>query len=140
MLRIGQLAAAAGVPTSTVRYYERAGLLKPASRSGGNYRCYDEASLHRLRFIRAAQASGFSLSDISTLLELTDDAHPCCDEVQTLIEHRLAEVRTKREELDRVHAVLARALAACRRGESRKACVVLQQLQSTASVPPAPRR
>lgn len=54
---IGSLARIAAVPTSTVRYYERRGLLKPQSRSAGNYRLYDEQTLRRLRFVRSAQAA-----------------------------------------------------------------------------------
>lgn len=64
---IGRLAGVAGVPVSTVRYYERAGLLRPEARTGGNYRFYGPASLARLRFIRAAQATGFGLKDIQEL-------------------------------------------------------------------------
>ena len=55
-LTIGEFADAAGVPTSTIRYYERARLLKPSSRSASNYRLYSADDLERLRFIRAAQA------------------------------------------------------------------------------------
>ena len=55
---IGELAKAAEVPSSTVRYYERARLLEPQGRTGGNYRYYTQESVHRLRFIRAAQAGG----------------------------------------------------------------------------------
>jgi DNA-binding transcriptional MerR regulator len=51
---ISQLARAAGVPTSAVRYYERIGLLQPHGRTGGNYRLYGKEALERLRFIRAA--------------------------------------------------------------------------------------
>jgi DNA-binding transcriptional MerR regulator len=53
---VGRLAIAAGVPTTTVRYYERRGLLQPALRLGsGSYRTYGEPELERLRFIRSAQ-------------------------------------------------------------------------------------
>ena len=81
---IGQLARAADVPTSTVRFYERAGLLKPAARSGSNYRVYSEQSLDRLQFIRSA-----------------------------LAERRLAEVRQKLEHLKTVERTLAKAMNGC---------------------------
>lgn len=64
---IGQLARAVGVPTSTVRYYERIGLLQPDGRTAGNYRLYGKEALECLRFIRAAQATGFTLEDITHL-------------------------------------------------------------------------
>lgn len=129
LLKIGDIAAASGVAVSTIRFYERAGLLRPAGRAENNYRYYDEASVQRLRFIRAAQASGFALEDISKLLDLSDEPHPCCHEVQNLIEHRLADVDRKLRQMRHLQRVLARALQACRQGESRRVCAVLQRLQ-----------
>ena len=73
---IGQLARAAALPTSTVRYYERQGLLQPARRAENNYRVYRHDMLQRLRFIRAAQATGFTLDDVRTLLALCDGKGP----------------------------------------------------------------
>ena len=61
---ISQLARAAETPTTTVRYYERIGLFEPADRSQNNYRLYSDESLRKLRFIRAAQAIGFTLDDV----------------------------------------------------------------------------
>ncbi len=87
-LTIGELAEAAGVPTSTVRYYERTGILKPGGRSPGNYRVYSESELERLRFIRAAQATGFTLGDIKALLRPAG-----CTKVQGVIQERLCSRR-----------------------------------------------
>ena len=87
---IGPLASAVGVPTSTLRFYERAGLLKPDARTGGNYREYGEKALDRLRFIRSAQATGFSLDDIREFLSLTHSDDPPCEEVLTLTKKLLA--------------------------------------------------
>ncbi len=69
---IGKLAKAAEVPVSTVRYYEKRGLLTPDQRTPSSYRLYGEESLQRLRFIRAAQTSGFTLEDIAMLLDLRE--------------------------------------------------------------------
>ena len=63
---IGTLAKRAGVGIDTVRYYERAGLLAPKSRLSSGYRRYTELELTRLRFIRRAQALGFSLKEAPT--------------------------------------------------------------------------
>ena len=68
MFTIGELAKAAGVPTSTVRYYEREGILRPAGRNGSNYRLYSREDVERLCFIRAAQGTGFTLRDVTELL------------------------------------------------------------------------
>ena len=81
-LTIGQLARTMQIAASTIRYYERIGLLLPDERSGGNYRLYTETSLRRLRFIRAAQSVGFTLDDIQTLLGAQNGTEPSCREVQ----------------------------------------------------------
>src|ERR1043165_4214200 len=68
---IGALAKRAGVGIDTVRYYERNGLLSPHSRLASGYRRYSELELSRLRFIRRAQALGFTLKEIRELLALS---------------------------------------------------------------------
>ena len=125
---IGQLARAAGVPVSTVRFYEREGLLKPDARTGGNYRAYSEASLARLRFIRSAQATGFSLDDVRELLLLTASDQPPCDEVLALTRKRLGEVRERLEALRDVEKVLASTLDACCTGGAPDLCTALTTL------------
>ena len=112
-LTIGQLASAAGVPTSTVRYYERAGLVKPDFRTGGNYRGYGAATLERLKFIRSAQAIGLSLGDVRRMLELANDSREPCREVVQLAEKRLAEVRQQLKHLKTVEKMLAKAVKHC---------------------------
>lgn len=70
LLRIQEAAAEAGLTPRSVRYYEELGLLRPAARSEGDYRLYDETDLERLRFIKALRAdAGFSLAEIAQLLE-----------------------------------------------------------------------
>ena len=126
---IGQLARRAGVPTSTVRYYERRGLLRPDGRTGGNYRHYRQPALDRLQFIRTAQATGFSLKDIEELLDLTGRDDLPCDDVTTVTKKRLAEVRQRIRELRRVEAVLARSLRCCCKGDDLDLCREIGRLQ-----------
>jgi DNA-binding transcriptional MerR regulator len=71
MMAIGEVAAKAGVPTSTVRYYERRGLLAPDGRASGQRR-YTEESLRRLVFIGMMQDAGLSLDDIIGVLAARD--------------------------------------------------------------------
>lgn len=127
---IGQLAGAAGVPSSTVRYYERQGLLSPDGRTDGNFRVYDRESLRRLRFIRTAQSTGFRLKDIQRLLEMRDGSTGCCGEVQRIIEERLCGVDESLRELQRVRRVLAETLGWCRKGEPDGPCSLLDDLDA----------
>ncbi|MEE9129120.1 MAG: heavy metal-responsive transcriptional regulator [Phycisphaerales bacterium] len=126
---IGPLAKQAGVPTSTIRYYERRGLLRPDGRSEGNYRFYGEEALDRLRFIRTAQATGFTLHDIMSLLDLRDGTAVPCREVQVLIEARLGDVAKQLEGLQHVQEVLHASLHICREAEAKGRCEVIENLK-----------
>jgi MerR family Zn(II)-responsive transcriptional regulator of zntA len=70
MYTIGKVATLAGVSTDTLRYYEKEGLITPASKTGAGYRLYHDEALRRIRFIKHAQHCGFTLSDIQELLRL----------------------------------------------------------------------
>ena len=124
-LTIGELATAADVPTSTIRYYERARLLEPSMRSPSNYRLYSADDLERLRFIRAAQATGFTLDDVAQLLRPAP-----CGSVQELIEKRLDEVATRMKELRHVRKVLRASLGECQRHEKSGRCKVVDDLSA----------
>ncbi len=70
-MTIGQLAKRAGVKTSTLRFYENEGLLRPDERSQSGYRLYSSEAEQTLRFIQRAQRLGFALEDIRRFLERT---------------------------------------------------------------------
>lgn len=130
---IGELARAAGVPTTTVRYYERIGLLEPEARSSGNYRLYSSGSLRRLRFVRAAHAVGFTLEDVRVLLGTGDEGPPSCPEVQTLIGDRLEEIERRLDDLRHVRKVLRESLARCTATERDGCCHVIETLDAASS-------
>jgi len=125
---ISQLANAAEIPTTTVRYYERIGLVEPEDRSAGNYRLYSDESLQRLRFIRAAQAIGFTLDDVRALLGEGGE-RPCCGDVQALIEARLADIQQRLKDLRHVQQVLKDALKTCQQSNTRARCHVVDGLR-----------
>ena len=136
---IGELATAVGVPTSTIRYYERSGLMKPAERTESNYRIYDDVTLERLRFIRAAQASGLTLIDIKTLLEYRDGVTAPCREVRVLIEKRLDQIQERMREFRHVEHVLKSYLDICQKAEEDEPCQVLDRMGSARSKGRRPR-
>jgi len=137
---IGELSKAAGVPTSTVRFYERRGLLQPDGRSRGNYRVYTEAALGRVRFIRAAHDAGFTIADTQRLLAEVDGEPETCAHIQNLITERLARVEAMRTQLAHAREVLTRWLAECRCAASAGRCVVLGRLTTEAAPLPKPKR
>ncbi len=129
---IGKLAGEAGVPISTVRHYERAGLLRPQARTSGNYRVYGDEELQRLLFVRAAQSAGFTLGDIHSILELRDGVRRPCSEVESLIDERLGEVETQMKRLRHVRSVLRRFHVACEETNSDDCCPVIEELSLAA--------
>lgn len=124
---IGQFAKLVGVPTTTLRYYEREEILCPTVRNGAGYRLYDTEALGRLQFVRSAQAVGFTLDDIRKRAQLDPHDKNCCQaDVQRLLEARLAELDERMKELKRVRETLGRALDRCRRSTGE--CPVLNDL------------
>ena len=88
-MRIGELAAAAGTTTKTLRFYEEAGLLPPAARTATGYRYYSRGTLARLDFIRRGRAAGLTLAQIGEILELRDRGGVPCRHVEELLGKRL---------------------------------------------------
>ena len=126
---IGELAHEAGIPTSTLRYYERSGLLQPAERTETNYRLYGPQEIERLRFIRAAQATGFTLSDIKSLLDYRDGLTVACRDIRLLIENRLAMVEERAREYRHIQKVLRSFLKECLEAEQDEPCHVIKKLR-----------
>jgi len=98
-MMIGELADAAGLPTQTIRFYERRGLLPEPVRGANGYRIYDESTLTRLNFVRTAQAAGLTLAEIGSVIDLRDDGNVPCTHVASLIDSKLADVRARISDL-----------------------------------------
>jgi DNA-binding transcriptional MerR regulator len=96
---IGELADALGIPTQTVRFYERRGLLPRPDRAPNGYRVYDGATVTRLTFIRTAQSAGLTLAEIGRIIALRDDGTAPCTHVGELLETKIDEVRERRRQL-----------------------------------------
>jgi MerR family mercuric resistance operon transcriptional regulator len=113
---IGALAREAGVGVETVRYYQRRGLLPEPPRSRGEVRRYGAEEVRRLKFIRSAQAAGFTLNEIGELLELSasDDRA----RARELAQARVAALDEKINELKEAREALAGLATACARKRS----------------------
>jgi MerR family redox-sensitive transcriptional activator SoxR len=105
-MRIGEVAARAGVRVSLVRYYDRIGLLPAAERVSGQRR-YDESALRRLAVIDVAQRAGLSLEEIKELLERGND--PVSDRLRGVAERRLPEIDALIDRAQRVRSWLESA-------------------------------
>jgi MerR family copper efflux transcriptional regulator len=132
-LSIGKLAAAAGVGIDTVRFYERAGLLRKPSRTASGYRMYAQEDIARLQFVRRAKALGFSLDEIAELLRLNDGGGRRAA-VRSLAGQRLAEIEQKLAELTRMRDTLRHLVHQCHGDGALAGCPIID-----AVVDPKPR-
>jgi len=124
-LTIGRLASAADVGIDTVRFYERAGLLKKPPRTAAGYRLYAEADATRLRFIRRAKALGFSLEEIRELLRLNDGGGRR-GAVRAIAAQRLAEIEQKLTELTRMRNTLSLLVEQCHGSGALAGCPIIE--------------
>ena len=97
---VNELAKETGVAPHVVRYYARIGLLKPQRNGLNGYKLFSNEDIHRLEFIRQAQAFGFTLSEIAMVLEQYE-AEGCasCHTMYELLRKRVKEHRCKLEEM-----------------------------------------
>lgn len=110
-LSIGKLAQAAGVNIETIRYYQRRGLLDEPPKPLSGYRCYLPEQIRRLRFIKRAQALGFTLDEVRALLTL--DASCTCRETRALAVRKLALIEQKIADLAAMQQVLGKLVQQC---------------------------
>jgi len=127
---IGQLAKSVGVNIETVRYYERRKLLMPTARKPSGYRLYGEDVARRLRFIKNAQALGFTLEEIAGLLNLRVDSEARCGDVQRRAQAKLAKVEAKLKDLESMARVLRSLIRSCKAGQPTDRCPILKSLEA----------
>lgn len=124
-MTIGKLAAAGRVGVETVRFYQRRGLLAKPDRNGG-VRRYDQTDLSRLRFIRAAQAGGFTLAEIGELLAL--DATKERARARELANKRIVEIDEKIATLKNARRSLRRLADECAYGGDGR-CPIIEAFE-----------
>jgi MerR family mercuric resistance operon transcriptional regulator len=126
-MTIGGLAQAAGVNVETIRFYQRKGLIPAPERPQGSVRRYDERDLARVRFIKSAQRLGFSLGEVADLLVLEDGAR--CQEARAQAERKLADVRERLVDLQRMETALQALVQRCRSTREAVRCPLIEALQ-----------
>lgn len=124
---IGRASARSGVKVTTIRYYERSGLMPTPSRSGSGRRLYDDDDVARLRFIRHARALGFPVESIAGLLALQSMPAHECEAADALARRHLEETRARIQQLQALEAELLRMLRSCEGGRI-EGCAILATL------------
>lgn len=128
-MRIGEVAAAAGVNIQTLRYYERRRLLSAPRRRESGYREYSPDVVELVRFVKHAQTLGFKLAEIEELLALRKHA-PSCREVRDVAAAKISDIDEKILQLSSIRDSLRRLVTACKRSESSERCAIIEALDA----------
>lgn len=141
-MNIGEASRASGVSSKMIRYYEQTGLIPRAARRDSGYRDYDDADVHRLRFIRSARDLGFTVEQIGELLALWSDRGRASADVKALALDHVAALKQKQAEIAAMILTLENLAKRCH-GDDRPDCPIIEGLAENDSGPAArarPRR
>ena len=98
-MQIGEIARSVGLATSAIRFYEEKGLLPEPERTASGYRDYDPSVVDRLQFIRAGQAVGLTLRELSQVLDIRDRGESPCRHVTELLDDKISDVDQRLRDL-----------------------------------------
>ena len=124
-LTIGKLARAAGVNIESVRYYQRVGLIEEPVKPASGYRLYPDETVDRILFIKRAQLLGFSLKEISELLEL-GSTH--CVDIRQKAELKRDDINIKINELSVLRDILDELITCCKHDHDSGHCAIVETL------------
>jgi len=130
-MNIGDASKLSGLPAKTIRYYESIGLIGTPQRSGSNYREFDDADLHRLRFIARSRALGFSVEEVRRLLTLYADRGRASSDVKTMVVEHIDAIERKIADLKAMRRALSHLAEQCH-GDARPHCPILEDLAGSA--------
>jgi DNA-binding transcriptional MerR regulator len=131
-MQIGELAKRTTLTVDAIRFYERRHLLPKAIRSSAGFRLYSPDDIARLHFIRQMHGLGFSLREIGELIDLRTKKIDACEPVRELLKSKVADIRAKLLELQRLESGLVADLRRCnqelkrRQRHAASACPVLE--------------
>ena len=120
MMHIGRVAKKIGLTPDAIRFYERNALLPRPPRTAGGFRQYAETDVETLGFIRQEHGLGFTLKEVRELLDLRRQRLQPCAPVRRRLQHKLADVRSKLADLQRLQGELQAALRVCNKGLRKK--------------------
>lgn len=127
-MRIGEVAAGAGVNIQTLRYYERRGLLPKPRRRGSGYREYELETVQLVRFIKRAQELGFTLAEVSDLIRLRKTDQRRASQVRALATAKLENIERKINQLGAMRNALHVLVEECACEGKAPACPIIEAL------------
>lgn len=126
-LTIGQLAKETGTNIEAIRYYERRGLIAEPTRRESGYREFSPVYIDRIRFIKRAQALGFTLREVSELLALAD-GNPACKDIRKFAEEKVKDIETRIHDLQKIKEVLHELIKKCLSEGKLSSCPIIESL------------
>ena len=126
-LMIGGLAAATGIKINTIRFYEYIGLMPPAVRTSSGRRTYGQSDVSRLAFSRTGRALGFSIDEIRSLMDLSDQPDRDCADAAALARRHLHDVQDRIARLELLRAELTKIAESCDGGVAAT-CNVIESI------------
>jgi len=123
LLRIGEVAARAGLNPKTLRFYESMALLPVPSREANGYRRYPAQTVEILSFVKQAQGLGFTLEEIKEILSIRRRGEVPCVHIRSLLQAKAAELDRKLADLVALRGRIRRSLAEWGRSPRRRATV-----------------
>ena len=134
-LTIGKVAEAAEVNVETIRFYQRRGILAQPPKKLGGLRYYDETAIERVRFIKRAQSLGFSLEEVTALLELQKSG--TCAKTRDAAEQKLKIVEDRIRDLQRIQTTIKELIGQCGENAEDVSCPIIESLLHDGQATPA---
>lgn len=127
MIKIGEMSKRTGIAVTTIRYYEKVGLLPAPERLASGYRLYNRRHLERINFLKNTRKLGFSQQRIKALVSLLENPNRTSEKVKTSVQSQLEEIREKRRLIQNIENQLKLIIAKCDGGE-KSDCSILETL------------
>ena len=131
-MHIGEAVRRSGMAAKTIRFYEEAGLIAPAPRTGSGYREFGDDDVRRLQFIHRARDLGFSVEEVGRLLSLWSDRERASAHVKQLALEHVARIEAKMAELHSMRDAILHLADRCH-GDDRPECPILDGLAGDAN-------
>lgn len=127
-MNIGKVSQASGVTAKMIRYYEQIGLIPAAGRSDAGYRSYSDNDIERLKFIKRSRELGFSVAEISDLLDLWNNRNRQSADVKQLAQAHIQKLQERIQDLQQMAQTLQNLVDCCA-GDNRPDCPILEGLK-----------
>jgi len=128
-MKIGELSKQTGLSIDTIRFYEKAGIIKKSERLESGYRSFSNELVEALKFISHCRSLDISLASIKMLMRVRSGTTKSCREANEVIDEQLVKLRTRITELRKLEKNLAQLRSVCNQELDPKDCRIIQSLQ-----------